>query len=205
MNTKWLVIAVTTALCICAGFIGKKADVSSQEQTEKAVVKESAIAEENLAPDAQPPAEEKKELPELPPRFITLPAMFTSLGRAPVKFNHDKHARALEKDGCTLCHPEHEDEKILFTFPKERDERDTDTLMHSYHDACITCHQEKAATEEKAGPVTCGECHVIGEDYVKREYLPILPEYYEAQRHLSQGLHILPSGAGQGSGRCGGA
>ena len=182
MKTKWLVLVLTAALCICLGIIGKKAVVSSQEQTGKAVLQEGTIAEETLAPDAQPPSEEKKELPELPPRFITLPGMFASLERAPVKFNHDKHARTLEKDGCTLCHPKNGEEKLLFSFPKERDERDKDTLMNSYHDSCIDCHQEKAGAGEKGGPVTCGECHLIGEDYLRREYLPILPEYYEVLR-----------------------
>ncbi len=88
----------------------------------------------------------------------------------------------MEKDGCTLCHPKNEDEKLLFTFPKERDERDKDALMNSYHDTCIACHQEKTGAGEKAGPVTCGECHVIGEEYLKREYLPVMPEYYEVLR-----------------------
>jgi len=181
MNKKWSALVVMMFLCLCLGMVGKKAVVSSEEEAGEAVVQESGITEETLAPDVQPPAVEQKELPERP-RFIKLPEIFKELERAPVKFNHDKHARSLEKDGCTLCHPKNEDEKLLFTFPKERNERDKDALMNSYHDTCIACHQEKSDAGEKGGPVTCGECHVIGEEYLKREYLPVMPEYYEVLR-----------------------
>ena len=182
MNRKWFVILVVICLCVCLAVIGRKAGIASEGQKSGGVLQESTVTEENIVPEGQTAPAEKKELPERPPRFIKLPEMFATLDRAPVKFNHDKHARTLEKDGCTLCHPKNEEGKLLFTFPKERDERDKDALMNSYHDSCIACHQERADAGEKAGPVTCGECHRIGEDYLKREYLPILPEYYEVLR-----------------------
>ena len=181
MNKRWLVVTVAAALCLCLGIFGRKAVVSSEEEKGEALVQESGIREESLAPDVQPAAAEKKDLPERT-RFISVPEIFKELDRPPVKFNHDKHARTLEKDGCTLCHPKDKDEKLLFTFPKERDESDKDALMNAYHDACVDCHQEKADAGEKGGPVTCGECHLIGEDYLKREYLPVMPEYYDAVR-----------------------
>ncbi len=181
MNKKLVVVTVAAALCLCLGIFGKKAVISSEEEKGAAVVQESGIREESLAPDVQPAPAEKKELPERA-RFISVPEIFKDLDRPPVKFNHDKHARTLEKDGCTLCHPRDTDEKLLFTFPKERDESDKDALMNAYHDTCVDCHQEKVDAGEKGGPVTCGECHLIGEDYLKREYLPVMPEYYEALR-----------------------
>ncbi len=52
--------------------------------------------------------------------------------------------------------------------------------MNSYHDSCIGCHNEKSEAGQKAGPVTCGECHVM--EHAAVEYLPILPEYYEPLR-----------------------
>jgi len=176
-----MAVTVAAALCLCLGIFGRKAVVSSEEGKGEAVVQESGIREESLTPDVQPAAAEKKELPERV-RFISVPEIFKELDRPPVKFNHDKHARTLEKDGCTLCHPKDKDEKLLFTFPKERDESTKEALMNAYHDACVDCHQEKGDAGEKAGPVTCGECHLIGEDYLKREYLPVMPEYYEALR-----------------------
>lgn len=181
MKRKLLLLVVVASLCIYLGVIVQRAGSSSEAEKSDDALPEHTITEETLAPDVQPAPGEKKELPERP-RFISLPEIFKQLDRAPVKFNHDKHARTLEKDGCTLCHSKNEDEKLLFSFPKERDESDKDALMNSYHDACIACHQEKTDAGEKAGPVTCGECHLIGEDYFKREYLPVMPEYYEALR-----------------------
>lgn len=65
-------------LCLCLGMVGKKAVVSSEEEAVDAVVQESGITEETLAPDVQPPAVEKKELPERP-RFMELPEIFKEL------------------------------------------------------------------------------------------------------------------------------
>ena len=114
--------------------------------------------------------------------FISIPDAFEDLDRAPVKFYHDKHALALEKEGCEKFQSRDEENKYLFTFPKERDESSRDSLMNGYHDGCIECHQEMTDAGEKTGPLTCGECHVIEESYHKKEYLPILPEYYEVLR-----------------------
>ncbi len=145
-------------LCLCLGMVGKKAVVSSEEEAVDAVVQESGITEETLAPDVQPPAVEKKELPERP-RFIELPEIFKELERAPVKFNHDKHARSAGKGWLHPCHPRTKMKSSSLPFPRNGTRRDKDALMNSYHDACIGCHQEQADAGEKAGPVTCGECH----------------------------------------------
>ncbi len=111
--------------------------------------------------------------------FITVPDIFHDLERAPVAFPHDRHTRALQAEGCTECHPRDE-KSVLFTFPKQRDNSDADSLMNAFHDSCIGCHNEQAANGKKSGPVTCGECHRT--DYHKVENLPILPEYYEPLR-----------------------
>jgi hypothetical protein len=109
--------------------------------------------------------------------FVSIPDVFKNLERPPVKFNHDKHTLALEKEGCEECHPKNIARKLLFEFPIIKDESSRDALMNSFHDACIGCHNEKLEQDEKAGPVTCGECHVI-----EPEYLPIMPEYYDTLR-----------------------
>ena len=116
------------------------------------------------------------------PIFISVPEMFETLERPPVLFLHNKHAVALEEEGCETCHPKDENNKLVFTFPKVKDEKSRKRLINSYHDACINCHKERFEEGRKAGAVTCGGCHVIGDDYHTIEYLPILPEYYEPIR-----------------------
>ncbi len=128
------------------------------------------------------PAEKKAE--ELADRsvFISIPEIFKDLKRPPVKFNHDKHSRALEKEGCDKCHPRDNKEKLVFEFPKGREDKDQEDLMNLYHETCMGCHNERMEQGESAGAVTCGECHVIEEDYHKKDYLPIMPSYYEPLR-----------------------
>jgi hypothetical protein len=146
------------------------------------VVEPARIEEKSLELPAKVLTEEEKA--KLLERFIfiSIPEMFEDLKRAPVKFYHDKHTVALEPEGCDLCHPKDEEDKFVFTYPKEKDERDKETLMNSFHDECMGCHNERAEEEKKTGPVTCGECHVIEDEYLVHEYMPILPDYYEPLR-----------------------
>ena len=69
--------------------------------------------------------------------FITIPEAFGDLDRAPVRFFHEKHTKALEPEGCETCHPGNDNGTFEFTFPKQPDARSADSLMNSYHDACI--------------------------------------------------------------------
>jgi len=137
----------------------------------------SASTRDNAPFPSQPPSKPVERL-----IFITTSNVFAELERAPVQFNHDKHTAALEQEGCERCHPKDGKGDLLFAFPKVRDERNAETLMNSFHDECIGCHKQRAAEKQKAGPVTCGECHPVAKDYHQQEYLPILPEYYDVLR-----------------------
>ena len=110
--------------------------------------------------------------------FITVPALFKSLKRAPVIFEHDKHTAAMREEGCGTCHPV-KDGKFDFSFPKDRSERSRTALMDSFHDSCIGCHARLAGKHRKTGPTTCGECHANRKAYNKNEYLPVLPQDHD--------------------------
>ncbi len=114
--------------------------------------------------------------------FISVPDLLKELERPPVKFNHSRHTKALEKEGCEKCHPLNKNEKMVFEFPKKRIEKDRDSFMSGFHDACIACHTLLREEKTDSGPVTCGGCHVVADEYNKIEYLPILPEYYDSMR-----------------------
>ncbi|MCP4716941.1 MAG: cytochrome c3 family protein [Deltaproteobacteria bacterium] len=114
--------------------------------------------------------------------FIKIPDILDELERPPVLFPHDRHALALESKGCQECHPRDKENKFIFTFPKNRDETSRTGIINAFHDACIACHTEQAAADKKTGPQTCGECHEIKKEYVTKEYLPVMPEYYEPLR-----------------------
>lgn len=118
-------------------------------------------------------------LPKLP---ILVSTGYPNLERPPVKFYHDKHTNALKKEGCGICHPENKNKEITgqftYSYPKVKDEKNKETLMNSYHTACIGCHKGRIKEGKKSGPVTCGECH-IKKAHEKIQYLAIKPEYYQ--------------------------
>lgn len=183
MITKWSAFILLVCVGLCFLFVGEYVSISSGERPGEGVVETDIIEEEDIEITLQPDSGKMgSEEPVERFIFISIPDAFEDLDRAPVKFYHDKHALALEKEGCEKCHPRDEKNKFFFTFPKERDESNKDALMNGYHDSCIGCHQEMTDAGEKTGPLTCGECHVIEEGYHKKEYLPIMPEYYEVLR-----------------------
>ena len=127
----------------------------------------------DAVPEAAPPA-----------RFITIPDVFDKLDRPPVRFDHDKHALALEEEGedCETCHDKDDGGSLLFTYLIVDDQTDADDLMDAFHDKCIECHTKRAKQGKKAGGVTCGECHVVERVHREHEYVPIMPDYYEVLR-----------------------
>lgn len=183
MKHIWTVLIVAGCTGICFLLLGRGMIISSQDGQGKGVIAEGVIAEEDIEVPPQTDSEKAGDGERLERFiFISIPDAFEDLDRAPVKFYHDKHALALEKEGCEQCHARDEKGRFVFTFPRERNESSRDALMNGYHDSCIGCHREMTDAGEKTGPLTCGECHVIEKDYYKKEYLPILPEYYEALR-----------------------
>lgn len=95
----------------------------------------------------------------LPPSTIIL-ALADDLDRAAVEFDHAKHTKALEKDGCATCHQSDEQGRLVAMLGRQRDPADPDALMELYHDRCIGCHEERAAQVHKSLPAACGDCHV---------------------------------------------
>ena len=140
-------------------------------------------ADASLPPAAESgsPAQAKTEARTGRPLFIAVPPLFESLKRAPVMFWHDKHVEALKEEGCEVCHPK-KGGQFEFSFPKERDESGRDALMASFHNACLGCHTKRTDEHKKTGPVTCGECHADEKAYHPKEYVPVLPPYYDALR-----------------------
>lgn len=97
---------------------------------------------------------------------IKAPA-FTAPKRPPAVFAHDAHNEKAKLDDCSVCH--HGGENGVRD-PKATSEGvpcsdchpvaaapGRTPLMRAYHQQCIGCH-----TAKKAGPVTCGQCHVDG-------------------------------------------
>ena len=92
--------------------------------------------------------------------------VFGSLERPAVVFPHDMHTEALKAAGkdCQTCHLKDNDGKLSQKLLRLADD-DYQTVMDIYHDNCITCHKETAATGAEAGPITCGECHQRTPEY----------------------------------------
>ena len=90
---------------------------------------------------------------------------FKNRQRPAAVFVHEEHNEKAEIEECNVCHHLYQDGK------KVEDESSEDMncsechkvksgsltrpLMKGYHDLCKSCHRAN-----KAGPVTCGECHL---------------------------------------------
>ena len=79
-------------------------------------------------------------------------------------FAHDEHNEKAEIEECNVCHHVYEGGNKVENDSNEGTNCSechhveggdtTRPLMKAYHDLCKSCHREN-----KAGPVTCGECH----------------------------------------------
>jgi len=141
--------------------------------------------------------------------------LFGALERPPVIFDHQKHVEAIKKEGkkewetCNVCHRpkkeeltriKKEDEVIkekkiekrdvlVFEFPKKEVKLKKEALKKAYHDECIECHKEKMKEKKKSGPITCGECHVKGNELVKIKYPLVEFDFklhYDHERKLKE-------------------
>ena len=122
----------------------------------------------------------KKEIWTKPENRISIAhtEIFGVLERPQVIFDHNKHTEALKKEGvkegegCDTCHPiDKEKDLLLFSFPKNVQAKDKDSMMNAFHDECIDCHKKKLREAKKAGPVVCGDCHVDSLKSVEIKYL----------------------------------
>lgn len=121
-------------------------------------------------------------VPAVEARFVTVPEVFSQLERPPVRFDHDKHTVALEPQGCDVCHRADARGDFSFTYAIAEGPAGKTAAMNAFHDDCIGCHTRRTREGEKAGPVTCGECHVADRMRCRHEYSPVMPDYYQVLR-----------------------
>lgn len=147
-----------------------------------------------------------REVPQTKPKDeLRLPVLITykgeaaALERAEVAFDHDLHTRTLKqqnKADCEVCHLIEEKDKYIqgekvvtvLKFPKRPLNRNDKTaIMEAYHDACGSCHRERAGAAKKTGPDIglCGKCHVrkIKIEKVTWPWTPIF-NYKRHDRHV---------------------
>lgn len=79
-------------------------------------------------------------------------------------FLHDQHTAALAEAGmdCSTCHGLNDKGKFDFVMKDTGGLKGT-ARKEAFHNACVTCHQERAAQSKSTGPVelsSCGSCHM---------------------------------------------
>ncbi|MFC1814284.1 cytochrome c3 family protein [Thermodesulfobacteriota bacterium] len=96
--------------------------------------------------------------------------VFVKKQRPAVVFNHEKHMDVYSD--CMECHHIYEynngdkenvwegDEQSCSECHKLKIEDKKMPLMKAFHENCTGCHRKLVKENEKAGPVTCGECHI---------------------------------------------
>jgi len=86
-----------------------------------------------------------------------------SLGKAqrkPAFFPHRKHVEELRREGCRVCHPLSDGEKLLpFELATKIDCSRRESCLQGYHDFCSGCHLQRHGQKLEAGPTDCGGCH----------------------------------------------
>ena len=94
---------------------------------------------------------------------------FTTNMRPLPAFNHDEHNEKAEIEDCIECHHVYdasgnrledessEDQECSECHGAQGDEYPME-LVRRYHMNCQGCH-----LDQKAGPVTCGTCHVVNQ------------------------------------------
>ena len=172
MNKKLLTIFLSFCCLLCSLIIRDAGAAEKNDPAQKPPLGQdlsSAMTAEGAYPSEQPV-------------YVSISAVFQDLKRPPVRFYHDRHARALGADGCEACHPKDAAGELIYSFPIKENSRTPETLMNSYHNACIGCHNKRRIEGKSSGAVTCGECHRTDAGYHSIEYLPRLPDYYEPLR-----------------------
>lgn len=90
---------------------------------------------------------------------LTLPGEFGRPERPAVEFDHHKHVKALEDDGCGACHYVDANKRLLPRLNFKEEPTGSTGWMEAHHQACITCHDDRLQEKQPAGPNDCGDCH----------------------------------------------
>jgi hypothetical protein len=98
--------------------------------------------------------------------------IFGKLRRPQVSFSHEIHSETLEEEGCGICHHVDDDQtgKLVYVEGEElsckechdqRKENNKSALREAFHGSCTVCHRRLIKNSNpKAGPTTCGGCHI---------------------------------------------
>jgi hypothetical protein len=90
---------------------------------------------------------------------LALPAEFGAPERPVVEFDHQAHVKALDKEGCGVCHYVDMEKSLHPRLKFEQEPEDATGWMEAYHGVCITCHDDRLQKKQPTGPNDCGDCH----------------------------------------------
>jgi hypothetical protein len=90
---------------------------------------------------------------------IALPAKLGKADRPAVIFDHRRHTKALEQEGCATCHSVNSKKQLLPRLKITSEPSDSAGWMKSHHKVCRGCHEERRKAGKPTGPNDCGECH----------------------------------------------
>lgn len=91
---------------------------------------------------------------------MALPESMGTPERPVVEYDHKVHTRALQPEGCAVCHAVSADRQVLPQLNLKLESSDDDGWMESYHELCIGCHDDRRRAGKTTGPGDCGECHI---------------------------------------------
>lgn len=77
--------------------------------------------------------------------------IFGKLERPKVLFDHERHSETFKNEGCNTCHPVGEYEMHIFDHPFQLKTKEKISVMNSYHEKCIGCHQKRISEKRKQG------------------------------------------------------
>jgi len=90
---------------------------------------------------------------------LALPAEFGAPERPPVEFDHQAHVKALDKEGCGVCHYVDVEKSLHPRLKFKQAPEDSTDWMEAYHQVCVTCHDDRLKQKKSTGPDDCGDCH----------------------------------------------
>lgn len=124
---------------------------------------------------------------------------FGSLEYPVVRFEHDKHTKAVEGK-CESCHTV-TGSKVAARFKDRQEEMSASEIKAIYHDNCISCHLEAAKVGKKSGPASgeCRSCHAGPADSVRT---PIVFDKSLHYRHSSSKMVLPAPGQKENCSKC---
>lgn len=115
-----------------------------------------------------------------------------------VRFEHDKHTKALEGK-CESCHTV-TGSTVTAKFKRQEDTTAAE-MKAIYHDNCIGCHLDTTKAGKKSGPGSgqCGSCHTGPDDTLRT---PIVFDKSMHYRHASSKMVLPAPGQKENCSKC---